>query len=165
MKSLINCLFLIFGRRKPFAHISVKDLNRQQLVLDSNEHSLTREIEATEKEKEAECKNAIANGSDQQRLHAAKRIHELDQRLNEFTSQLAKLHLHKRVLAGVIRLKTDPEVRVELPVDYPEIPISPVAIKQVDAEAMELYRQIIQVAEQSLQLRETSTNLVPVQKQ
>jgi vacuolar-type H+-ATPase subunit I/STV1 len=130
MNSLVFRLFPKFAKKKTLADFSLNDLNRQQLVLDANERTLTRKIEATEKEKEAEFKKAVANGSDRQRLHAAKKIQELDRTLNQCDSQLTELHSNKRVNAGIIRLKEDADFRVKVLGDSNILDITSEAIRE-----------------------------------
>jgi hypothetical protein len=114
MMSLVSRMLPKFAKSKTLADFSLTDLNRQQLVLDSHERNLTRKIEALEKEKETEFNKAVNNGSDRQRLHTAKKIEELNRKLNQCDTQLAELYSNKRVNAGVIRLKEDAEYRVKV---------------------------------------------------
>jgi hypothetical protein len=100
-----------FAKKKSLADFSLTELNRQQLVLDSHERNLTRKIEAIERQKDSEFKNAVANGSDRQRLNASKKIQELDRTLNQCDAQLAELHSNRRFNSGIIRLKENAEFR------------------------------------------------------
>jgi hypothetical protein len=111
MKSLVSRMLPKFAKKKSLADFSLTELNRQQLVLDSHERNLTRKIEAIERQKDSEFKNAVANGSDRQRLNASKKIQELDRTLNQCDAQLAELHSNRRFNSGIIRLKENAEFR------------------------------------------------------
>jgi hypothetical protein len=108
MKRMLQMIFGKWSVKSSVERLTLDDLRRQVIILNNEEKKLNSEIEATEKAKMRFFEQASGKDiSDRQRMQAAQKIADLDQRLKDIDRRWHKLCKDRKIVEGIIRIKNE----------------------------------------------------------
>jgi len=104
IQQIITSIAGLFGRKKGLDSLSKDELQKEQRILEQNEHKITRKIEQLEAQKTRLFEEARREPSESVRRAKARQIRDIDQRIRSLQATLGPLGQRISVLDRFISM-------------------------------------------------------------